>query len=332
MPNTKGTILENWPGPKTSEAPRKPSFHFAIKQRGVSLDFHLHQFFSRFKVSCHFFNTFDSLLTLCQRFPIDAVLIGSNEELSQELSLVRDIKRNVFLSIIPVILYNPEPDDATRIAAFESGAEEFIHGEWVDALVGIRIKKVVERNRRDLAVNPSTRLPGPTLIEGEINTLLQTKSEFAVCYADLDNFKAYNDYYGYDYGDKVIRLTARIIKDVVFDLCREGFVGHIAGDDFIFIIPPSLIDNTCSYIIKTFDAIVPYRYAEEDRLVGHITTTSRRGELEQFDLLTISIAVLVNANGKFEHVGEMSKMLADLKKAVKSHRGSNYLVERRAKY
>jgi diguanylate cyclase (GGDEF)-like protein len=157
-------------------------------------------------------------------------------------------------------------------------------------------------------------------------------SDFAVCYADLDNFKAYNDYYGYYFGDKVIRLTARIIKDAVFDICPEGFVGHVAGDDFVMILPPDLIDSVCSGVIKTFDSLIPYRYREEDRERGNITTTNRRGEIEQFSLLTLSIAVVINSNREFEHVGELSKMLADLKTATKRLAGSNYMVERRKKY
>ncbi len=157
-------------------------------------------------------------------------------------------------------------------------------------------------------------------------------SIFAVCYADLDNFKAFNDYYGYFYGDRVIQLTSRVIKDVVFDLCREGFLGHIAGDDFIFVIPPEEVDNICSQIIRTFDILIPYRYAEVDRERGHIRTTNRRGVEENFPLLTISIAVLINENGKFRHVGEMSRMLADLKTVTKRKSGSNYMIERRQKY
>ena len=158
------------------------------------------------------------------------------------------------------------------------------------------------------------------------------ETDFAVCYADLDNFKAFNDFYGYFEGDKVIRLTATIVKDVVFDLCREGFVGHVAGDDFILVIPAELVEPVCTWIISTFDTVVPYRYEPDDRERGYITTLSRHGDIRNFPILSISIAVTINSNGKFKHVGEMSRMLADLKRALKRHDGSNYMVERRKKY
>jgi diguanylate cyclase (GGDEF)-like protein len=332
LPSTKSTILENWPGPINLAEPVRAAYHFAVKQVGVSLDFHLEQFYRRKEVSFHYFDKLDELITICQRFPIDLIIIGGKHDLLREIEMVRAIKRNIFLSIIPTILYHPNPSDNVAIAAYENGAEDFIFGEWIDQLEKVRIQRVIERSRRDLSVNSSTRLPGMNMIQHEITKLLEMRADFAVCYADLDNFKAYNDYYGYVSGDKVIKLTARIVKDVVFDVCRGGFVGHIAGDDFIFIISIDLVKKICSAIIKTFDALIQYRYEPEDRQRGSITTTNRRGEIEEFPLLTISIAVLPNSNGEFEHAGEMSRMLADLKTATKRMPGSNYLIERRRKY
>ncbi|NOY87903.1 MAG: diguanylate cyclase [FCB group bacterium] len=332
MLSTENTILENWQGPKNIELPRKPVYHFALKQDSLSIDIYLEQFFKNNKISFHFFEGLEDLLIICQRFPIDVIIIGGKGLFIKEIELVRAVKENVFLAIIPIILFHPGPDENIVIAAYQKGAEDFIYGDWREKLVEVKIKKVIERNRRDLSINPSTHLPGPNIIESEISRQINMDAEFAVCYADLDNFKAYNDYYGYYYGDKVIRLTARIIKDVVFDICREGFVGHIAGDDFIFVIPPDLVDFICGKMLETFDCLIPYRYLPEDRERSFITTTNRRGEIEQFPLLTISIAVIINSHGKFEHVGEMSKMLADLKKATKMKQGSNYMVERRQKY
>lgn len=332
MPSTKSTILENWPGPKTAEPPRTPIFHFALKQAGINVDFHLEQFFRHREISIHYFDSFETLVNVCRRFPIDVIMIGGRMDFIKEIDLVRAIKENVFLAIIPVILFHPDPDENTVIAAYENGAEDFIYGEWRDKLVEVRIHRVIGRSRRDLSVNPSTRLPGPSIIEREIMRQIDMGAEIAVCYADLDNFKAYNDYYGYHYGDKVIGLTARIVKDVVFDLCREGFVGHVAGDDFIFVIPPQQVDLICSHVIQTFDRLIPLRYKAEDRERGFITAVNRGGEIEDFPILTVSIAVIVNSGGEFQHIGELSKMLADLKKATKMKEGSNYMLERREKY
>ncbi|MEE8403761.1 MAG: diguanylate cyclase [candidate division Zixibacteria bacterium] len=332
MRNTENTILESWPVAVPNEGTYKPTYHFALRQSEVNLDFHLEQYFKDQETNFHYFRTFDELVIICQRFPVDLIFLASRSNMNADIEILRSIKSNVFLSITPVIVVNPEPDDNDIVAVFENGAEEFIYGKWVDRLVEVRIRRVIERSRRDLAVNPSTKLPGPSLIEIEVNRQLEQKQRFAICYADLDNFKAYNDYYGYSSGDRVIKLTARIIKDAVFDLCRGGFVGHVAGDDFVFIIPDSLVEQICSNILETFDSLIPLSYDQKDRERGQITTVNRRGEVEDFPILTMSIAVLINKSGEFKHVGEMSKMLADLKKITKDKDGSNFMVERRSKY
>jgi diguanylate cyclase (GGDEF)-like protein len=332
LPSIKNSILENWQGPKTVAQPLKSVYHFAIKQTGISIDFHLDPFFKKNNISLHFFNDFEDLITISRRYTLNAILIAGIDTFIKEIDLVRSIKQNVFLSFIPTIMFHNDPDENIVIAAYERGVEDFIYGDWREKLIEVRIKRILERSRRDMSINPSTQLPGPNIIEDELTKQIEAQSTFSVCYADLDNFKAYNDYYGYFYGDKIIRLTAKIIKDVVFDLCREGFLGHIAGDDFIFIVPPEDVDLICSKILNIFDSFIPYRYKEVDRQRGSITVQNRRGVEEEFPLLTLSIAVLINENGKFTHVGEMSKMLADLKKGVKLKEGSNYMVERRKKY
>lgn len=334
MQNTKSTILENWPGPKTEDQPRKPVYHFALKQNSLSLDFHLEHIFKDYQLSVHLYHSFEDLVAICQHYPIDLILLGgsANDPFDKDIELVRGIKENVFLSIIPVVLFHPNPSESVIISAYEKGAEDFIFGDWREKLIKVRMLKAINRNRRDLSINPSTHLPGPNIIEAEISRLIDLKAEFAICYADLDNFKAYNDYYGYSYGDKVIRLTSRIIKDVVFEICREGFVGHVAGDDYIYIIPPDKIDVICPLVLETFDQLIPYSYHRADRERGFITTKNRKNEIEDFSLLTMSVAVLVNKNGMLNHIGEMSQMMADLKKAAKMKEGSNYMIERRGKY
>lgn len=332
MPSTENITLENWPGLEGQRPTHKPAYHFAIRQHGVNLDFHLEQFFRGEEFSLHYFDSFATLVRLCQRFPISGILMGARDDFIRELDLLQSIKQNVFLSIIPVILYHPDPPHPVVLAAYENQCDDFISGEWHDRIIEARLRRLIERSRRDLAINPSTQLPGPNLIEEVIQQQLDMQADIAVCYADLDNFKAYNDYYGYSYGDRIIRLTARIIRDVVFDLCREGFVGHIAGDDFIYVIPTDLVTDTCNWILKTFDGLIPYRYAEADRERGSIATINRAGEMEEYPLLTMSIAVIENSSGQFSHIGELSKMLADLKKATKAKPGSNYMIERRHKY
>jgi GGDEF domain-containing protein len=333
LPNIEDITLENWPVSAATDQPQSEcTIHFALRQTRVNLDFYLATFFRDRQIKFHYFTTFEELITICHRHQTAAILIAGDGEFLRELDLVHAIKKNILLSIVPVILYHPDPDTNTMVAAYESGVEEFIYGEWIKKLVQVRIERVIARSRRDVAVNPSTLLPGPAMIEEEINRQINAGEQFAVCYADLDNFKAFNDYHGYVYGDRIIRMTGRILRDVVFELCREGFVGHIAGDDFIFVVPSEKAEEACQWIIKSFDAFMPYQYSEADRANGYYEAQNRRGDLERFPLLSISIAVVINHNGEFKHLGELSKMLADLKRACKARDGSNYMIERRKKY
>lgn len=310
--------------------------HIACYIDGAKVEHYLNRLVEGRRISRHYYETADELLTLAQRFPLDLVFMGTtrtdNESVLRLLDMVRHIKDHTYLAIIPTILYHPDPNDNTLLAAYENGAEEFYSESVPIHIARIKTMMLIQRAVRDLSVNPSSRLPGPAIIEKEIERQIELGQEFAVCYADLDDFKAFNDYYGYFYGDRIVRLTARIIKDVVFDLCREGFVGHIGGDDFIYIIPPVLVPNICDSIIRTFDTIIPYRYQEEDRQRGYIVTLSRRGQEETYPIMTLSIAVVISEGNVFRHVGEMSHMLADLKKYTKSLDGSNYMIERRKKY
>lgn len=307
-------------------------FHCACRQEGIDIAFYLLKSFTKERVSFHYFHTIDELLVLSQRYHIDIVVIAGNGEFSTELKMVHLIKNHIFLAVIPTILYHPNPGDDLLMAGYENGAETFLHGEWKERLFEVQLKMAAERNRRDVSFNPSTWLPGPGVIESEIKRLIDLEADFSVCYADIDDFKPFNDYYGYYYGDRAIKLTARIIRDGVFDLCREGFVGHIGGDDYLFILPPEKVKPVCENIIKVFDTLIPYRYSEEDRKRGIIHTKNRKGEMETFSILSISIAVINCLPGEFQHLGELSNMLADLKKYSKSLDGSNYVIERRKKY
>jgi len=307
-------------------------FHCAIKQEGVDIAFNLTRAFEKERLGIHYFRTIDELLILSQRFPLNLAVIAGKGDFRKNIEMIRLIKSHVFLTVVPMVMYHPDPPEDILISGYENGVDEFITGEKRGRLFEARLRMTAERSNRDISFNPSTRMPGPGMIELEIERLLKFEGDFAVCYADIDDFKPYNDYFGYFYGDRVIKLTARIIRDAVFDLCREGFVGHIGGDDFIFIVPPDVAGRVSENVIKIFDTLIPYRYDEKDRVRGNITTTNRKGEIETFSILTISIAVLINQKGSFKHVGEMSHMLADLKKYSKSLKGSNYVVERRKRY
>ncbi len=319
----------NLPAAADGEGPDAQSLGIAVRLHDPSIEPRLLHALRQRPHQIMSYESFDDLLSLVRRRQVDLIVITAKGGLANEIELLRRIQRNVFVSIIPTVVFHPEPSLAELTTAYECGADDVISGEWVDKLVEVRLQRVLERSRKNLAINPSTRLPGPSLIDREISAQLSSQSAFSVCYADLDNFKAYNDFYGYAAGDRLIGVSAKIIKDTVFDLCREGFVGHIAGDDFVFIIPDERVPEICTWIIKTFDTAIPNYYDAADVERGSIMSINRKGEQESFPLLSISIAVVSTRNRRFKHHGELSRTLAELKKAAKAMPGSNYLVDRR---
>lgn len=278
------------------------------------------------------FSSFVQLESLMKKHNLDLVVISGSGSFKTELNLAKRMKRHPILSLIPLVLYHPEYRLKTALEGFKYEADEVFSSQSDQRLISAKLKMIIDRSKRDLGVNPTTRLPGTNLIEREIARRIKRGEEFAACYADLDNFKAYNDYYGYQYGDGLIKTTSEIIRDVVYSHTRKGFVGHIGGDDFVFVISLEDINPICSEIINIFDRMIIRRYKKEDVIRGYIITSNRKGENEKFPLMTLSIAVIVNQKRMFRHLGEISHMIADLKKYTKSLPGSNYFVERRKKY
>ncbi len=307
-------------------------FYCGLYQNGVDVKERLRRSLDKRKVKFLPFDDFTQLETLIQKYIFDLVIIAGKDTFKTELRLVKRLKKHPILSLAPLVLYHPRPGRKTILAGFDFGADEFFSSKWNTKLFSSKLNMIITRSQRDLGVNPTTRLPGTNIIQKDMNRRIKRKQRFAACYADLDNFKAYNDYYGYQYGDGLIKMTSEIIRDVVYSSTKGGFVGHIGGDDFIFIIPPEKVPFVCDKIIKAFDRMIIPRYKKKDIMRGYIVTTNRRGRKEKFPIMTLSIAVIINENNMFKHLGEISHMITDLKCYTKTLPGSNYFIERRRKY
>ncbi len=307
-------------------------FCCALYQNGVEVKKRLSQVLSNRTVTFLPFSDLTQLEGLLQGRILDLVVIAGKGSFAKELRLTRSIKKHPILLLSPLVLYHPDPKLKTILSGLGAGADEFFHSRWNRKLVLSKLKMIISRSGRDLGVNPTTRLPGTTIIERDITRRIKKGESFAACYADLDNFKAYNDHYGYHFGDSLIKMTSEIIRDVVYGSSRDGFVGHIGGDDFVFVIPPEKVHAICDRVLKIFDRMIIRRYKKEDVLRGYIVATNRRGKREAFPIMTLSIAVIVNQKKMFRHLGEISHMIADLKSYTKTLPGSNYFIERRKKY
>lgn len=256
------------------------------------------------------------------------------------------LKRDSYTAIVPVIalidgvrgnaggaqsLAAPSAATPSIVAeVFAAGADEVLCADTEEVEAVARLNALLRRSDRDTDVHPSTRLPGARAIEEELVRRVATGEKFAACYADLDHFKEFNDRYGYYHGDGVIRLLAQILHDVVKGVCAEtGFVGHIGGDDFLFVVPVSMMAVVCDEIVRTFEELISLQYSEQDQRVGYFFGKDRRGQLHRVPLMTLSIGVVTNQARRFTRGVEVSELATEMKTYAKTLPGSLWAVDRR---
>lgn len=245
------------------------------------------------------------------------------------LTLCSRLKNDPFTSIVPVAIMVPAEPAGLSARGLEAGADEVLREEVSDRERLLRLDLLLRRAARDVSVHPTTRLPGTVQIERDLARRLELGSEFALCYADLDHFKEFNDRYSYGRGDKVILLTAMILRDIVRAMAPGGFVGHIGGDDFVFTLALEHMAPVCDEVLVLFDELMPYQYTEEDRATGYFLGRDRRGTVHRVPLMTLSIGVVTSRPGTFAHTAQLSERAAEMKSYAKSIPGSVFVVDRR---
>jgi diguanylate cyclase (GGDEF)-like protein len=271
----------------------------------------------------------DEVMQVALRGRPRLVLVDARQHPVAALKMCRRLKQDSFTGIVPVVLATRD-DDASFASAFDAGADEVLREGIGAHEVTLRLDAMLRRSDRDTFVHPSTRLPGTIEIELEMTRRIEAGVPFAVCYADLDHFKEYNDRYSYYDGDRVIRILSRILHDIVKGTCGEaGFVGHIGGDDFISIIPTPHVNEACGTIVEVFDTLIPFQYSEQDRRAGYYFGKDRRGQLHKVPLMTLSIGVVTNERRVFTHAGQVSELATEMKSYAKTKYGSVFSVDRR---
>ena len=243
---------------------------------------------------------------------------------------VRAIKKDVLLQHIPVIMLTGKGEVKDMIGGIEAGADDYIVKPFEPDSLLARIHMILRRTVRSLDANPLTHLPGNSSIMEEFQNCINGQTPFAVAYADLDKFKIYNDQYGFEKGDEVITETARLLVRVVRKISgSESFVGHIGGDDFVFISDDAVMDQICQEIVDEFDRMSPNFYNEKDRTSGYLVGKDRLGNQIRAGLLSISIGIVSNATTKITHVAQISEIGAELKKFAKSFEKSSFVRDQR---
>ena len=200
----------------------------------------------------------------------------------------------------------------------------------LSAAINTMAARLVQLEEIYMDSSPLTRLPGGIAIENAVIKKIESCKPFAFCMFDLDNFKPFNDRYGYSRGNEVIKNTAKIIQECSREAgSGTDFIGHIGGDDFALITSPDRFEDICTAVIKKFDEQIVKYYNPEDREAGQISSVNRQGITMTFPIMTISIAAVTSEKTYLENFIRVGEIIAELKKHAKSFCKSNLVIDRR---
>jgi len=230
-----------------------------------------------------------------------------------------------------VILSGVSEVDA-KVSSIELGADDFITKPFDVRELRARINRILKRKSADTALNPLTRLPGSPAIEEEVMRRVADNEAFAFCYIDADNFKAYNDVYGYAKGDEVIkRIAELLIAKAKAAAGDDYFVGHVGGDDFVLVTSAEKAEDAAKAVTSEFDALIPGYYNEVDRKRGFITTMDRKNKTRDFPIMSLTVAIVAPRTQQ-KHYAKIVESAAELKRYAKdmpNRTGSIYVRDRR---
>lgn len=243
----------------------------------------------------------------------------------------RRLRADARTAHIPVIILTAKSMTVDKVVGLTAGADDYVLKPFDPVELVARVRTTLRRAIELRGSSPLTGLPGNHRITQEIARRLADEEPVAVVYADLNEFKAYNDHYGFVRGDDVIILTADVLRDVLREHTEDGFLGHIGGDDFMFVCRPAQVATVCEAAIAAFDRRVQDFYDDEILAQGYLEVPDRRGDLQRYELLSIALGVATNERREFSDHREIVEVATEMKSYVKRNRsGSAYAVDVRA--
>jgi diguanylate cyclase (GGDEF)-like protein len=281
-----------------------------------------------FRVDCA--GTGEEGLRMVEQDPPDLVLLDLMIPELDGYEVCRRMKSTYASRHIPVIMLTARGDLAEKLRGLEHGANDYVTKPFSMPELLVRVRNVLSWSQTQREANPLTGLPGNVSIERELTTRLEAHAPFAFIYTDIDNFKAFNDYYGYTKGDDVIRATARIVVGAVGEHGNDDdFVGHVGGDDFVAMTTPDRADAVARSIIERFDQTATSLFEPDDLERGYLKIRRRSGEMMKVKSLGITLAIVTNEKGPIQHIGRVVDVASELKRYGKSMNGSVVVRERR---
>jgi DNA-binding response OmpR family regulator len=267
-------------------------------------------------------------LIATQKQPFDLIILDLLLPDIDGFAVLAALRARSATAMTPILLLSARDSPQEKVRGLQLGADDYITKPFSPAELQARIRANLRRHERTAGANPSTRLPGNIAIERTLRHRIEQSAPFAVCYADIDNFKAYNDTYSFLKGDAVIHQTAHVLLQAIEQRGNhDDFVGHIGGDDFVVITTPDRAESISAHAIENFDMLAPLFYDASTRARGYIDAHDRQGQPMRFPFVSLSIGIVSTALHPIAHVAEVAQRSVEPKKRGKELPGSVYVFE-----
>jgi diguanylate cyclase (GGDEF)-like protein len=260
----------------------------------------------------------------------DLVLLDVMMPRLDGFEVAQRLRKNPQTANTSIIMLTAKALSSDKVTGLQSGADDYIIKPFDPIELLARVKGTLRRAKEMRNLSPLTGLPGNIRIQEEIERQVREHQPFAVLYLDLDNFKTYNDKYGFVRGDRLIQGTARMLQDAVMAHETDGFVGHVGGDDFVAVVGPEAAEDVAKDVCARFDQDRSLYYEDEDLERGFVRMEDRKGVEQDIPLVSVSIGIATTSKRAFAHYGEAVAVATEMKQFAKRDGGSSYAVDRRA--
>jgi len=262
----------------------------------------------------------------------DVIVVDVHAAKRPDLEICRLLKDDFITAFIPVVTLINKRQLRSQLLNIKQGVDDYLIKPPDPLDLRVRVEMAMKRSQYSFYASPLTGLPGGRIVEEMLRERLKGDKPFTFGYLDLDNFKYFNDTYGYVKGDRVIMQTAYILYSAISKYGNRGdFIGHIGGDDFAFITTPDKQIDVCHNFITEFNKIMPFHYSAEDRSRGYVVARDRTHKIKNIPLMSVSVAVVNRLNGsQYTNLIEMNEKIAEVKRYLKGFEGSKFMADRRS--
>lgn len=275
-----------------------------------------------------------ALAAIQQQVP-DLVLLDILLPDMDGMDVCRRLRADPLVADVPIVMLTARANVDDRVQGLEAGADDYLTKPFYPQELLARVASHLRRSRRERYLNPLTQLPGHREIERAVQAKIRQKASFVICSVDIDTFKGYNDCYGFAAGDHALQSLAGLLR---FAVCTNDdptdIVGHLGGDDFLFLVGQDRAVSVCEALVAGFDQLVPQLYTAEDYRRGMVRVLNRRNVWDDFPLMRLTLAAVpIRPDSPPIHTTAawLSQTTTEIRSYLKTQAGSRYLIDRRTR-